>query len=423
MQFLIWAVALLWTVSVVAAVPATANTSLTLSEAIALMLENNPQLQVADFDNRAAAARIRQQTRTTPWHVGMELEDFAGTGIREGVDTLQTTISLGRVFELGNKPELRGEVAQAQAALLNNEQDAKRLDLMAETTRRFLDLAHAQEKMVLAKESVTIKQRNLAVVRKRSKIGKAANADLNRAKIDLARAELGMEAAEHLITNTRHSLARMWGDLDADIDQVIADLYRLEAVPDIASLDVLIEKNPSLVKFATQQRLAEARIRLASAANQPNLEMSGGIRHYNLLDDLGLVFSVKVPLGSQSRARAARDEAVALSEREPLLMKDKKLALRSTLMGLHQELTHDRHVVESMQQSIIPAARSMLKDYNTGYAAGRYSLLELTQAEDVLLNARLEALNAAADYQRNRTEIDRLAGAALSHLPDLGVNP
>ena len=213
----------------------------------------------------------------------------------------------------------------------------------------------------------------------------------------------------------------MWGDIDADIQHVIADLYRLEHVPDFSELDLLIENNPSLVRFATQQRLAEARIRLASAASQPDLELSVGIRHYNLLDDLGLVFSVKVPLGSQSRARASRDEAVALSEREPLLIKDKKLALRSTLLGLLQELSHDRHVTEAMQKDIIPAARSMLKDYNKGYKAGRYSLLELTQAEDVLLKARLEALDAAADYQRNRTEIDRLTGAAIYKQTESGV--
>ena len=112
MRLLIWAVAFLWTASVAAIAPASANTPLTLSEAIALMLENNPQLQVADFDNRAAAARIRQQALTTPWHVGMELEDFAETGARQGVDTLQTTISLGKVFELGNKAVRKGVCAR-----------------------------------------------------------------------------------------------------------------------------------------------------------------------------------------------------------------------------------------------------------------------------------------------------------------------
>lgn len=422
MRFWIGACALIWAVTTNAASQAVTKTPLTLAQAIASVLENNPQLQAVDFDTRAAAARIRQQSQDTPWKLGVDLENLGGTGEASGVRGLETTLSLGRVLELGNKPHLRGEVARVQATLLRNEQDAQRLDLLAETARRFLNIAHAQAQQNLANERVALKQRTLEVVERRFKVGKAAKADRSRAQIDLARAELEQEETEHLIASARRSLAILWGEITPDFQQVHADLYRLEPTPDHAALEQLVEQNPSLVRLATQQRLADARIRLANASRKPNIELGGGVRHRNGPDDLGLMFTVRIPLGSRERATPLLDEAEALSAREPLLAMNKRLALHSTLFGLLQELIHARDVIEAMQERIIPAAKSALADYSKGYAAGRYSLLELTQAQDILLQARLEALNAAVDYQRNHTEIDRLTGAALSQTSNTGVS-
>ena len=45
---------------------------------------------------------------------------------------------------------------------------------------------------------------------------------------------------------------------------------------------------------------------------------------------------------------------------------------------------------------------------------GRYSLVELTQAQETLLQARNEAINAAADHHQNRYQIDRLIGTDLT---------
>ncbi len=55
----------------------------------------------------------------------------------------------------------------------------------------------------------------------------------------------------------------------------------------------------------------------------------------------------------------------------------------------------------------------MLRAYEKGYRAGRYSLLELIQAQETLLNARQEAIMAAASYHRYRIEIERLTGTGL----------
>jgi cobalt-zinc-cadmium efflux system outer membrane protein len=419
MHFWIRAAALFWILSSPAGNAAAPDTSLTLSQAVALVLENNPQLQVADFDSRAAAERIRQQSLSTPYELGVELENFAGSGALSGVDQLETTLSLGRVLELGDKPRQRGEVAQLEAGLLRHEQDAQRLDLLAETARRFLALARVQAERKLAEQRVGLMQRTLRAVEQRHRIGKAPAAERSRVQIDLARAQLALEENDHLLHNSRRQLAVMWGAFEPGFETVQADIFRLSLEPEFSTLDQSIERNPEIARLATTERLSEARQLLARSRARPDLDVRAGVRYLNDSDDVGMVLSLRMPLGSDGRSRAYVNEVEALAAREPLLARDRRLALRATLSALHQELLHARDRFETYEKRIIPAADKALADYSKGYAAGRYSLLELSAAQDTLLEARIELLSAAAEHHGVRIEIDRLIGVA----PLDGVSP
>lgn len=397
---------------------------LTLGEAVARVLERNPQLQAADFDARAAAERIRQQSQSTPYNVGLELENLAGTGEASGVRGLETTLSLGRVLESGGKAHRRGEVARLEAGLLRHEQDARRLDLLAETARRFLNLARVQAERELTEERVELMRRTLHAVERRHRVGKAADAERGRARIALARAELALEETDHLLLNGRRDLAVMWGEFPPAFERVRAELFRLEAEPAFDELDRRLERNPAVARLATAERLAEARRLLARTRARPDVEARAGVRHLNASDDVGLVLSLRLPLGSAGRAVPYEAEAEALVAREPLLAQDRRLALRAALSGLHQELLHARDRLEAYRERILPTAEAVLDDYGRGYAAGRYSLLELNTAQESLLEARAEALSAAADHHGARIEIERLIGTAPAGAASpIGVEP
>ena len=72
-----------------------------------------------------------------------------------------------------------------------------------------------------------------------------------------------------------------------------------------------------------------------------------------------------------------------------------------------------RTAYEALSQRIIPEAQQAAIDYEQGYQTGRFSLLELNEAQGTLLEAQREQVMAAANYHRLKTEIERLTGAAL----------
>lgn len=392
---------------------------LSLDEALLAVLENNPVLRAGDYQARAAAARIRQAQQSTPVQVNLELENFAGSGDFSGDDRLETTLSLGKVLELGNKADLRGEVAYNEAALLGNERDAERLDLLAEAARRFIHVVVDQERLEVAGDKLTLAKRTATIVDERVRVGKSPDAEQSRARIAVARAELELEHAEHELATSRVKLSTQWGDTVPDFSSARASLFDLHPVESFNTLVQLLERNPDLARYASEQRLAEARMRLAQSRRRMDVELSGGFRYFNSNNDSALVVSASLPLGSGSRAAPGIESSRLLSDRQPLLYRQRQLELHASLYEIYQELSHALVASQILHEQIVPEAELSLRGYEEGYRTGRYSLLELNDAQELLLDARLEAVMTASDFHSYRIEIERLTGQALS----TGVSP
>lgn len=395
------------------------NDKLTLDRAIVYVLERSPLIKSADYQAQAAAARIREARLTPAFRTSLEFENFGGSGTVSGTDQLETTLSLSKVLELGDKASLRGDVAQGEAMLLRNQQDAERLDLLAETTRRFLQVVVDQERLDIAQESIALAKRTHDEVELRVNAGKLPDADLRRMKIALARQQLKLDHARHTLKTSQVKLSTLWGANQADFSRAEADLFEIEQPTPFESLVQLLDRNPDLVQFATEKRLADTRVQLARSRNRADIRIAGGLRHYNFTDDTGLVMSLNIPLGNRRRAAPRIEEAELGSMRNPYDREQRRLELHASLYETHQELVHAIDSMLTMHEDIIPLAESSLRDYEKGFLAGRYSLLELNVAQRTLLDSRLEYVMAAADYHRYRIEIDRLTGAGLS----AGVEP
>lgn len=387
---------------------------LTLEETLVAVLENNPVLLAGDYQARAAAARIRQAQQATPVQVKLELENFAGTGEFSGDDLLEATLSLGKVLELGNKAGLRGDVARNEASLLGNEQEAARLDLLSEAARRFIHVVVDQERLTIARDKLELAKRTARTVDERVRIGKSPDTERRRARISVARAETGLEHAEHELATSRVKLATQWGETEANFSSAHASLSTLNPLGSFDELAQLLESNPDLVRYATEQRLADARLHLAQSRRRMNVELSGGVRYFNITDDSALVLSASIPLGSRSRAAPDIESSQLLSERNPLLYKQRQLELHASLFQIYQELSHAYTASQTLRETIIPEAELALRDYEKGYRSGRYSLLELSDAQKTLLDARLESVMTAADFHNYRIEIERLTGQSMS---------
>jgi len=371
-------------------------------------------LLAGDYQAQAAAAKIRQAKQSTPVKAKLELENFAGSGEFSGDDLLEATLSLGKVLELGNKAGLRGDIARNEAALLGNEQDAERLDLLVEAARRFIQVVVDQERLKIARDKLALAKRTAAIVDERVRVGKSPDTERRRTRIAVARAETELDHATHELATSRLKLSTLWGKTEPGFSSARASLFALNPLGSFDELAQLLERNPDLTRFASEQRLAEARLRLEQSRRRMDIELSGGVRYHNVTDDSALVLSASIPFGSRSRAAPGIESSRLLSDRHPLLYKQRQLELHASLYAIYQELSHAYSASRTLREQIVPEAELALRDYETGYRSGRYSLLELSDAQKTLLDARLESVMTAADFHNYRIEIERLTGQSMS---------
>ncbi|MHC4604605.1 MAG: TolC family protein, partial [Planctomycetota bacterium] len=87
------------------------NGVITLRQALALALMYNPELRAFSWEVRASEARALQASLLPNPEIEVEVEEVGGTGQRRGFDGAETTIALGQLIELADKPRKRTKLA------------------------------------------------------------------------------------------------------------------------------------------------------------------------------------------------------------------------------------------------------------------------------------------------------------------------
>lgn len=384
--------------------------TLTLARAIELARSRSPS--VVAFGAETEAATQSHEAEALPPHLILEseFENFAGTGQTTGGQALESTVRITRVFELGNKAALRRGVGTAEIDRLAADQRTRRFDLTAEVARRFVHVLSDQTMLTTAQRATDLARQARDAAQQRVTIGASSPAAVGRAEIALARAEIEQEHAEHELATSRVKLAVLWGEQVPSFAEAQGDLFDLSAKESFDAYRARLESSPDLARFTSQLQTEDARVRLAQAQRIPDVSISAGVRRLETFDDQALVAGFSIPLGTRRRAdyqeRAARaNRTVIESEREA-----RRLELHATLFDLYQELLHARTEAQSLREKVRPQAEAMLKTTADGYQAGRFSLLELADAQIQLIELERESIRAAAQFHTLMIDIKRLTG-------------
>jgi cobalt-zinc-cadmium efflux system outer membrane protein len=388
---------------------------LTLAEAVERTLKSNPELRVYAPRRRAAEQHESTVALRPPFQLETEVQDAFGTGRASGFDSAETTVAFSQVVELGDKRGLRVDAATAGTALVDAARAVAELDVLAEVTRRFIHVASDQEHLVVTQRATALAEENVAAATTRVAAARAPEVELRRARVTRARAGVEQEHAEHELLSSRRLLAAMWGDTDASFENVSADLYALPQSEGYEALVARLVDSPDFARFTSEERLRDAQLRVAEAHARTNLTVRAGLRELHDTNDEALVFGVTLPLFSRSRTRSEVAEAQALREQTAAEREAHRVQAEAQLFELFQELRHAITESEVLRSSVLPEMEAALEATRTAFERGRYSYLEWVDAQRELVEVQRQLIDAAANAQLYRTEIERLTGEALTN--------
>lgn len=387
---------------------------LDLAKAISLALTGSPELQAFSFNVRVAESRQIQAGIIPNPEISIVLEDVLGSGIYKNGRQAQTTLLLSQIVELGGKRSAREEVAGAFIGLNKDEYEIKRLEVLSEVTDKFLEVVSDGLLLELSAKAEQLAKDVLKNIKIRAAAGVGSDMELSKAEVLLARARIAFEHAEHELESSKLELATMWGSDTVNFSKLKADLFKPFILPPFDELESRIEQSSEMKRWVSEQRLREAEEKLAFSKRIPNFQLGAGPRRLEGQNAEAFVFQLSMPLPIFDRNQGGIAEANNLKERSVIEEHKDKLRLKSALFSLYQEVKHALTESEAMKEKIIPQAEKGYRVAQEGYNQGRFSYLELLDAQRTLLEVYREQIEAAYTFHHFANSIERLLGAPIN---------
>jgi len=393
---------------------------ITLARALALTLERSPQLAAFSWDIRAAEARILQAKLLPNPEISWDGEDFTRAGVQSATESMQNTLVLSQLIELGGKRNTRVREAQFDRRATAWDYQVKRLEVLKSTTLAFIEVLSGQRKVQLAQENVELTERGIPATQKRLEAGKAASVELIRAKTEVATARIELTEATHELEASRGNLAAQWGAKKATFPSVSGNLEQLRPIPSLESLKAKLQANPELAKWTTERERREASLNSARAEAQPDLTVNAGPRLLGASHaDMSVVagFSIPLPLWNRNQGKIAEAEAnvAKTSDEQAAAEADANAELNEA----YQNLQRAAEEVRMLRDTVLPGAKSVVDQTTDGYATGRFSQLDVLDAQRSYIESRTQYVRALSDFQKAAAQIDALT-AGPAELPSHG---
>lgn len=380
-----------------------AETPLSLQQTLHRVAERGPQVAFADATLRSAEAGVGVARQLPNPTLSIEAENIGGTGAYSGGQLRETTTSLALPLELGGKRAARVRAAEAERTTASLGAEVTRADAVLQATEIFIEAVAAERRLVLTRERLRLAETGVRAARARVRAGKASPIDEQRAEVVRLNAEVAQGQAQRSVDLARATLARWTGTPGAVpraewFETVEGDASRMSGTP------------PALALAEAEVAAADARLSVARRARIPDLTLSAGVRRFAAVDDRATVVGIALPFPVFNSGRAgvakARADLDASEARQRAMVLDYERAAATA----QSELDNARAAAQTAGGPALAAAQEAARIARLGYEAGKFSQLDLLEAERVLAETREGAVQALATFHLARARLIRLQG-------------
>jgi cobalt-zinc-cadmium efflux system outer membrane protein len=383
---------------------------ITLRDAVAFALINNPELRAFSLDIRSAEARKLQAGLLPNPDIDIEVEEVGGTGERTGFDASETTIQIGQLVELADKRSKRTHLADIEKDLAELDFKSKRLDVMSDVAKAFIDVLAAQEQLSLSKELVDLSEKAYSTVAERVKAGQDSPIEETKAKIALSNTRIEFDKAGKRLVSARHQLAATWGSSNPAFEKVTGGLYDTSPAPSLEELTGQILQNPDITRWQTEKEKSRAALELEKAKATSDITLGGGLQYFGEGDDSAFVLGLSIPFPLFDRNQGNIQQSMYMLEKTEEQRKGIEANLKAALAEASTKLSSSFSETNIIQSDVLPLAKSAFDAASQGYRQGKFEYLVVLDAQRTFFEVRARYIEALAGYHKARADVERLIG-------------
>ncbi|NQE65326.1 MULTISPECIES: TolC family protein [unclassified Caulobacter] len=377
---------------------------LTLSAATARAQSQSPLVTAAEATVRAAEGRARQAGLIPNPEAGLQTENVAGSGQYSGFGVAETTATISQRLELGGKRRTRVAAATAEVDAARIGFIIAKADLTRDVSVRYAQAIAAEDRLILARETAERAQGLSRVAGTLVEAGREPPLRAMRAEAASREAAAAVVTAEADAAAARRALATLWGEAD-DAVELTREAPIAEPAPG------LIDPAETLdVRLARAEReTARAVIDRERAIGRPDVTVQAGVRRFEQTGDSALIvgFTAPIPISNrnQGTVAAARADATAAEARERLALANSVRAVRDGEASLRAANAR----LEALETKIVPQAQTAVDLARSGFEAGKFSLLDVLDAQTALTTARTDLIAARLERAQALAALERAA--------------
>jgi cobalt-zinc-cadmium efflux system outer membrane protein len=387
--------------------------AITLRQALTLALMGSPELAVFSWEARAKEAGALQAGLLPNPELGVEVENIGGTGPFGGVDEAETTLQLGQLVELGGKRLKRKRAAALQKDLAGKDYEIERIRVFTETSKAFVDLLVAQERMRLKGEFARLAEQLVHVAAERVRAGKVSPIEEVKAKLTLSTCRIESEKAEDELTAARKALAAAWGGTNPAFREARGDLEHLPEIPSFEALGERITNNPEVARWVVEIERRRASLELERAGRFPDVTLTGGVRHINATDDWAFVAGVSIPIPVFNRNQGATLKAQQRLAKAEEQRRALQVRFHAALVSAYQRLSSARREAIALKNDVLPGAGRVFEATREGFRQGKFGYLDMLDAQRTLFEAQARYVEALGALQKAIADTEGLLGEPL----------
>ena len=297
--------------------------SLTLDDAIALALRNNPGYLQTAASRRTAAAAVRSArggllpqlnaSLTGSYQQGGQ-QPFNGTTLGASSDVLQSTYDIGLTYSLNRATLLAPRQARANAEAVDADVTGARETLRASVRQQYLTVLESDAKAILQDTLVANARLQLELARARAAVGSGTILDVRRAEVALGQQQSQQLQARNQAAVDRLRLFQQLGVPAPERVTLAAPTLIDTTVPPLATLLAMAQRqNPGVNALRARERAADVGVAVARSAYTPTLALSTGKSGYTsqYRDPNFLVLQERAQLDAQRESCVGQQEVRA----------------------------------------------------------------------------------------------------------------
>jgi cobalt-zinc-cadmium efflux system outer membrane protein len=333
---------------------------------------------------------------------------YLSEGLQSGRRT--TTIELSQAIELGGKRGARIASAQSESEVALADLASYRGALRADVVGAFFEVLVAQERLTLALASQQLSRKATGAAARRVLAGKISPVEETRARVAEANTKIELAQAGSELALAKRRLAAFWGGATALFDDVATPESPVASDATRAELQARLPLAPQMIRAQREIERQQALADVERSRRLPDLTVSLGSKRDDELGQRQTVVGLSLPIPLFDRNQGNLRSALGRTDKARDQLRAVQQGLSLALAQASLRLDAARSELAILRSEILPGAQSAYEAGTQGFELGKFSFLDVLDAQRTLFQAKTQYIGALARSHQAAADIERIVG-------------